>query len=156
VSVEDGFSEQCQGVVAIDGKVLRRSFDCAGGKSVLHMVSAWGYEQRMVLALIATEAKSKIMPALLEMLSLQGTIVITDALNCQRVIVEEIVDQGSHYALALKANQATLHGDVRTYLDDPAGKVTTPRRPIMAASKPARRRSRPISTGCGTTTNGSA
>jgi len=36
------FSEQCQGVVAIDGKVLRRSFDRASEKSALHMVSAWG------------------------------------------------------------------------------------------------------------------
>ena len=44
------FSEQCQGVVAIDGKVLRRSFDRASGKSALHMVSAWGCEQRLVLA----------------------------------------------------------------------------------------------------------
>ncbi len=52
------FSEQCQGVVAIDGKVLRRSFDRASGKSTLHMVSAWGCEQGMVLAQIATDAKS--------------------------------------------------------------------------------------------------
>ena len=44
-----------QGVVAIDGKVLRRSFDRASGKSALHMVSAWGCEQRMVLAQIATD-----------------------------------------------------------------------------------------------------
>jgi hypothetical protein len=44
-----GFSEQCEGVVAIDGKVLRRSFDRASGKSPLHMVSAWGCEQRLVL-----------------------------------------------------------------------------------------------------------
>jgi hypothetical protein len=43
------FSEQCQGVVAIDGKVLRRSFDRASGKSALHMVSAWGCEQRLGL-----------------------------------------------------------------------------------------------------------
>ena len=35
-----GFSEQYEGVVAIDGKVLRRSFDSASGKSPLHMVSA--------------------------------------------------------------------------------------------------------------------
>jgi len=34
------FSEACQGVIAIDGKVLRRSFDKASGKSALHMVSA--------------------------------------------------------------------------------------------------------------------
>jgi len=44
------FSEAVQGVVAIDGKVLRRSFDHASGKSPLHMVSAWGCEQRLVLA----------------------------------------------------------------------------------------------------------
>src|ERR1019366_6715685 len=49
------FSAQTQGVVAIDGKVLRRSFDRASGKSALHMVSAWGCEQRLVLAQIATE-----------------------------------------------------------------------------------------------------
>jgi hypothetical protein len=32
------FAETVQGVVAIDGKVLRRSFDRASGKSALHMV----------------------------------------------------------------------------------------------------------------------
>jgi hypothetical protein len=36
------FSETVQGVIAIDGKVLRRSFDRASNKSALHMVSAWG------------------------------------------------------------------------------------------------------------------
>ena len=76
-----------EGVVAIDGKVLRRSFDRASSKSALHMVSAWGCEQRLVLAQIATDAKSNeitAVPKLLEMLSLKGTIVTTDALNCQR------------------------------------------------------------------------
>ena len=66
------FSGQCQGVVAIDGKVLRRSFDRASRKSALHMVSAWGCEQRLVLAQIATDAKSNeitAVPKLLEMLS---------------------------------------------------------------------------------------
>ena len=46
------------GVIAIDGKVLRRSFDKASGKSPLHMVSAWGCDQRLVLAQVATDAKS--------------------------------------------------------------------------------------------------
>jgi predicted transposase YbfD/YdcC len=117
-----GFCEQVEDVVAIDGKVLRRSFDRASGKSPLHMVSAWGCEQRMVLAQIATDAKSneiKAVPALLEMLSLKGTIVTTDALNCQREIACTIVDRGGDYALALKGNQGTLHDDVRRFLDDP-------------------------------------
>ena len=50
------FSGQCQGVVAIDGKVLRRSFDRASSRSALHMVITWGYKQRPMLAQIATVA----------------------------------------------------------------------------------------------------
>lgn len=117
------FSATCQGVVAIDGKVLRRSFDTASGKSALHMVSAWGCEQRMVLGQIATDVKSNeitAVPKLLKMLSLKGTIVTVDALNCQRDIAQQIVDQGGDYALALKGNQKTLHEDVKLFLDDPA------------------------------------
>jgi predicted transposase YbfD/YdcC len=87
------------------------------------MVSAWGCDQRLVLAQIATDAKSNeitAVPKLLAMLSLKGTIVTTDALNCQRAIAQQIVDQGGTYALALKGNQGTLHADVTLFLDDPA------------------------------------
>ena len=122
-----GFSQACQGVVAIDGKVVRRSFDHASGKSPLHMVSAWGCEQRLVLAQIATDAKSNeitAVPKLLEMLTLKGAIVTADALNCQRAIARQIVDQGGDYALALKGNQGSLHDDIALYLNDPASKTT--------------------------------
>ena len=91
------------------------------------MVSAWGCEQRLVLGQIATDAKSNeitAVPKLLEMLSLKGTIVTTDALNCQRAIAQQIVDQGGDYALALKGNQGTLHDDVSRFLDDPNSKVS--------------------------------
>lgn len=122
------FSSHCQGVVAIDGKVLRRSFDRASGKSALHMVSAWGCEQRLVLAQIATDAKSNeiaAVPKLLGMLALKGTIVTADALNCQRTIAQQIVDQDGDYALALKGNQGRLHDDVILLLNDPECKATT-------------------------------
>ena len=115
------FSEQLQGVVAIDGKVLRRSYDRASGKSPLHMVSAWGSEQRLVLAQIATDAKSNeitAVPRLLRMLALKGTIVTADALNCQRAIAQQIVEQKGDYSLALKGNQGTLYDDVVLFLDD--------------------------------------
>ena len=122
------FSEACEGVVAIDGKVLRRSFDRASGQSPLHMVSAWGCEQRMVLAQVATDAKSNeitAVPALLKLLKLKGTIVTADALNCQRSIARQIVDGGGDYCLALKGNQGTLHDDVRRYFDDPESETVT-------------------------------
>src|SRR5271157_3206887 len=58
-------------------------------------------------------------PKLLDILSLKGTIVTADALNCQREIARKIVEKGGDYALALKGNQGTLHDDVRRFLDDP-------------------------------------
>jgi predicted transposase YbfD/YdcC len=120
------FGAGLEGVIAIDGKVLRRSFDKARQKSALHMVSAWGCDQRLVLAQVATDEKSNeitAVPKLLKLLSLKGTIVTTDALNCQRAIAQQIVDQGGDYVLALKDNQPTLAADVKTYFDDPAAKT---------------------------------
>ena len=160
------FSEQCQGVVAIDGKVLRRSFDRASDTSALHMVSAWGCEQRLVLAQIATDAKSNeitAVPKLLRMLSLRGTIVTADALNCQRAIpssgysngfavgtlaslARQIVEQGGDYALALKGNQGTLHDDVVRFLSDPASKLTTAKPDVDAGHGRIETRTASVST----------
>ncbi len=84
---------------------------------------------KLVLGQIATDAKPNeitAVPKLLAMLSLQDTIVSLDALNCQRAIAQQIIDQGGNYALALKGNQGTLHDDVSEFLDDPAcGAITT-------------------------------
>jgi predicted transposase YbfD/YdcC len=102
--------------------------DPRSGKSALHMVSAWGSEQRLVLAQIATDAKSNEItaaPKLLRMLALKGAIVTADALNCQRVIAEQIVEQKGDYALALKGNQGTQYDDVVLLLDDPELKAST-------------------------------
>jgi predicted transposase YbfD/YdcC len=117
------FAESLRGVVAIDGKTLRRSFDRATGKSPLHMLHAWSSDQRLVLGQIAVDGKSNeitAVPKLLELLSLKGCIVTADALNCQRTIAAEVVAQGGDYVLALKGNQGSLHDDVRTFFDDPA------------------------------------
>lgn len=116
------FAETTKGVVAIDGKTLRHSFDRAAGTSALHLISAWAADQRLVLGQLAVEGKSNeitAVPKLLDMLSLKGTIVTVDALNCQRDIARQIVDQSGDYVLALKGNQGTMHADVSLFLDDP-------------------------------------
>jgi predicted transposase YbfD/YdcC len=103
------------GVIAIDGKVMRRSFNPASARSALRMVSAWCCDRRMVLAQVATTAAANETAAvarLLEMLSLGGSIVTTDAGNCQRDIARRIVCRGGNYVLALKGNHPALHADV--------------------------------------------
>jgi len=120
------FAETLQGVVAIDGKTLRRSFDRAVGKSPLHMVHAWSADQRLLLGQLAVDGKSNeitAVPKLLELLSLKGRIVTTDALNCQGAIAAKVVARGGDYVPALKGNQGSLHNDVRTFLDDPARSI---------------------------------
>jgi predicted transposase YbfD/YdcC len=115
------FAEGLQGVVAIDGKTLRRSFDRATGGSPLHMVTAFAVDARLVLGQLAVEAKSNeitALPRLIELLSLKGTIVTADALHCQRATAAAILAQEADYVLALKGNQGTLADDVARFLDD--------------------------------------
>jgi len=122
------FAETCQGVVAVDGKTLRRSFEQAAGAAPLRLVSAWACEQRLVLGQLAVGGKSNeitAVPKLLEMLTLEGTIVTADAMSCQRAIAAQVVAQGGDHVLALKGNQGTLLDDVRTFLDDPATPLAT-------------------------------
>jgi predicted transposase YbfD/YdcC len=113
-------SKTVTGVIALDGKTLRRSHDQTNGKSALHMVSAWSAENRLVLAQVAVEKKSNEMtaiPLLLEQLSLAGCIVTIDAMGTQVKIAAQIIDQEGDYALALKGNQGTLSKEVRETFD---------------------------------------
>jgi predicted transposase YbfD/YdcC len=87
------------------------------------LVSAWAADARLCLGQLAGGDKSNEIvaePKLLELLSLKGRVITTDAMNCQRKIAQQVIDQGGDYVLALKGNQETLHDDVRRFLDDPA------------------------------------
>jgi predicted transposase YbfD/YdcC len=104
-------------VVAIDGKTLRRSHDQTIGREAIHIVSAWATQSQLVLAQTEVDAKSNeitAIPAVLKLLDIMGCIVTIDAIGCQKEIASQIVEQGADYVLALKANQGTLHNDVKS------------------------------------------
>jgi len=103
-------------VVAIDGKTLRRSADAATGKSPLHMISAWGAANGMVLGQVKTADHSNeitAIPTLLDLLQIKGAIVTIDAAGCQTDIAEKIRKKKADYVLAVKANQGTLLEDAQ-------------------------------------------
>lgn len=105
-------------VVAVDGKVLRRSHDQRAGTAALDLVSAWADANRLVLGQRAVDAASNeitAIPALLAALALEGGIVTVDAIGCQTAIARTIREQGADYVLALKGNQPTLLTAVDTY-----------------------------------------
>lgn len=103
------------GVVALDGKTIRHSFDTVLGKSAIHMVSAWSSHNRLVLGQVKVDDKSNeitAIPKLLELLVIKGCLVTIDAIGCQTEIAEQIVDQGGDYLLSVKKNQKYLYEDI--------------------------------------------
>lgn len=116
-----------RGLIAIDGKTLRHSFDTASGQAAIHLVSAWSAANGLVFGQIATEAKSNeitAIPKLLELLDIQGCVVTIDAMGCQKEIAAKIVENKGDYVFSLKGNQGTLHNEVSWWMDQAiAGKM---------------------------------
>lgn len=108
-------------VVAIDGKVLRRSHDRGIGQAAIDMVSAWACANRLVLGQVKVDDKSNeisAIPQLLQGLEVSGCIVTIDAIGCQTEIAEAIIAQQADYVLSLKENQGRLFEDVQLLFDD--------------------------------------
>jgi predicted transposase YbfD/YdcC len=108
------------GVVAIDGKTVRRSGGKAG-KGAIHMVSAFAASQRLVLGQVKVAEKSNeivAIPRLLDMLVVEGAIITIDAMGCQRAIAQKILDKKADYVFGLKGNQGTLRDDVELFVTE--------------------------------------
>jgi len=108
-------------VIAIDGKTVRRSYQRKGAQQPIHVVSAFAARQRMVLGQMKVGDKSNeivAIPALLELLAIEGAVVTIDAAGCQRKIAQTIIDKKADYILALKGNQGTLRDDVELFAQE--------------------------------------
>ena len=112
-----------EGVVAIDGKTVRRSKGAA--KDAIHMVSAFAARQRLVMGQVKVADKANeivAIPKLLDMLAIEGAVVTIDAMGCQRAIAQKIVDKKADYILALKGNQGSLREDVELFAQEQKAK----------------------------------
>jgi len=106
------------GQICIDGKVLKRAEDENGYP--LQLVSAWSQTNRVVLGVeIAGPKKRGEIPAIEELLDtlvfLPGDIVTTDAIGCQKTIMQKIESAGAGYVIALKKNQPTLYAETDNF-----------------------------------------
>ena len=106
-------------LIAIDGKVLKRSYDRNSRQSAIHMVSAFASANGVVLGQTKTDAKSNeitAIPGLLKLLDIKGCLISIDAIGCQTAIATEIINGGGDYLLAVKGNQETLAKAVKERL----------------------------------------
>ena len=99
------------GVVAIDGKSLRRGYERGRAFMPPLMVSVWDAETRLSIAALRAEGGDEVGAtlAVLGSLVLKGCIVTADALHCHPRMAEAVCATGAHYALALKGNHGPLH-----------------------------------------------
>jgi predicted transposase YbfD/YdcC len=107
--------------IAVDGKSARRSHDRLTMKGMLHLVSAWSVDNRLVLAQQAVDEKSNeitALPELLKALQLKGALVTIDAMGCQKEVAAQIVKQGGDYILNVKDNQPRLCTALREHFTE--------------------------------------
>lgn len=101
-------------IVNIDGKTIRGAKQ-HGKKSPIHMVSAWAHNNNLVLGQVKVNEKSNeitAIPTLLEVLSVENSIVTIDAMGCQTAIAEKIIEKQADYVLAVKNNQEQLFENI--------------------------------------------
>lgn len=107
-------------VIAIDGKTLKQSYDRNEKQKALHIVSAWSTSHQLVLGQQKVDKKSNeitAIPALLEMLSIEGSIITIDAMGCQKEIASLIIQKKADYILALKANHKNFYKEIEEWFE---------------------------------------
>jgi predicted transposase YbfD/YdcC len=118
------------GVVALDGKALRRGYDRGRAHVPPMMIGLWDTQTRMALAagrIGLSESADAV--DLLRSLSLKGCTITADALHCHPAMAEAIVAGKADYVLTLKGNNAPLRDladeTFRAAKDPPASQTTT-------------------------------
>src|SRR5258706_8082649 len=103
--------DPAKGVVAVDGKRLRRGYERGRACMPPLMISVWDAETRLSLATRHAPGGNEVAATLaaLKSLVLKGCIVTGDALHCHPAMAAAVRATGAHYALKLKANNGPLY-----------------------------------------------
>jgi predicted transposase YbfD/YdcC len=107
--------------LSFDGKTIRSTGKMDKYASPLHIVSAHIAELGITLGQQTVEGKSNEIPAvrnLIDLLNIEGCIVVADALNCQKETAQAIIDGKADYLLNVKDNQQTLKEAIEDYVQD--------------------------------------
>ena len=86
----------------------------------IHMVNAWRTEAGLSMGQFKVDSKSNeitAIPELLRLLELSGSLVTIDAMGCQKTIAACMLERKADYLLVVKANQKTLHTEIKNLFD---------------------------------------
>src|SRR5262249_41116739 len=105
------------GVIAGDGKALRRAYERGCSATPLQMVNVFAVQARAALACAKAPGRNEARGAVevLQMLCLKHCTVTADALHCNRAFASTVLKAGADYVLALKQNRRKLYAAVAGY-----------------------------------------
>jgi predicted transposase YbfD/YdcC len=108
-------------LLVVDGKTLRGTIP--GGRTRgVHLVAAYLPDSGVVLAQLAVESKENeivAVPKLLAHLDLTGMVVAGDAMQAQRALSVQVVEDGGDYMWFVKDNQPSLLADLELLFERP-------------------------------------
>jgi predicted transposase YbfD/YdcC len=113
--------------LAFDGKTICSADAMQGYESPLHIISAHVAELGLTLGQKTVSGKSNEIPALrdlLDLLEVEGCMVVADAMHCQKRTALAIVERKADYLLSAKDNQLNLKAGIEEYVQDEALRKT--------------------------------
>ena len=106
--------------IAIDGKSINRTKKLIGDGSILNIVSAHVAEMNVTIGshdCMSKQGEREAFRKLLKMLELSGSIVVADALHCNKPTIEAIIEAKADYLLVAKGNTPALKRRVKDCLE---------------------------------------
>ena len=106
--------------IAIDGKAVRAACEKVYRKKVPILINALMVDIGICIGQLKVEAKTneiKGIPDLLSWLDIKGAVITTDAIGCQKEIINVLVEKGADFVLPVKDNQPNMHKDIQLEMD---------------------------------------
>jgi predicted transposase YbfD/YdcC len=105
--------------VSVDGKELcgTQGHELPG----VRLLTAYAHEARAAVAQMTVKASTnehKAALELLDILPLEGKVVVGDAMFCQRDLSRKVLQKGGDYLWTVKVNQESVMGDILAAFDD--------------------------------------
>lgn len=105
--------------LAIDGKALRGATEKTKSAATPMILNVVETVRGLILAQIPVDSKKNeiaVIPELLKLLDISGSIVTIDAIGTQTAIMEQIHGQEGHFVLTVKKNQPEAYDEIHTFM----------------------------------------
>ena len=121
--------------LAIDGKALRGAAEKTKSRTAPMLLNVVETVRGLILAQLPVDSKTNeitVIPELLKLLDIRGSVITIDAIGTQTAIMEQIHEQEGHFVFTVKKNQPDAYEEIHTFLDkleeeaEKKGKSETP------------------------------